>query len=246
MKVLKKLKTWKKQRKGAAEAASVQREIFGTVVEEAREALAKLQIETMGAAEEVDATSTQVMSSDINQSCDAATKTETPGSHTTTAAPVQTEMSGTVVEEAGEEFARLENEKSELVLLVNKYNNKIQWLMEFIRTIKNRHSDEMKNLRNKCGVEKSSMRKRMREMRDEILSQQDQLKRKRARSMTESTGSEEVAARGVENTPSKKPSSLDSAANTVEGRSTWYQQRHLMGPPPEKGVKPMLIARRRR
>ena len=64
--------------------------------------------------------------------------------------------------------------------------------------------------------------------------------------MTESTGSGEVAERGVENTQSKEPSSLDSGANTVEGRPRWYQQRHLMGPPPEKGVKPMLIARRSR
>jgi hypothetical protein len=235
MKVLKKLKKWRMQRKGAAEAVSA--------VEEAREALARLQIETKGAAEEVDATSTQVMSSDINQSCDAATKTETPASNTTTAAPVQTEMSGTVVDEAGEKFARLEDEKSELCLLVNKYDKKIQSLMEVIRVIKNTHSDEVKNLRNKCEVEKSSMRKRMRDMREEILSQQDQLKRKRARRMTESTGSEEVAARGVENTLSKEPSSLDSAATTVEGHPRWYQQRHLMGPPPQK---PMLTARRRR
>ena len=238
MKVLKKLKKWKKQEKG-----SVQTEMSGTAVEEAREALARLQIETKGAAEEVDATSTQVMSSDINQSCDASTKTETPASNTTTAAPVQTEMSGTLVDEAGEQFARLEDEKSELCLLVNKYEKKIQSLMEFIRIIKNRHSDEVKNLRNKCEVEKSRMRKRMRDMREEILLQQDQLKRKRARRMTESTGNEEVAARGVAKTPSKEPSSLDSAANTVEGRPRWYQQRHLMGPPPEK---PMLIARRRR
>jgi hypothetical protein len=70
------LEKFKKQRQGAAEAA-------------------RLQTETMGAAEEVD----------INQSCDAATKTETPASTTTT---------------AGEEFARLEDEKSEFVLLLNK------------------------------------------------------------------------------------------------------------------------------
>jgi hypothetical protein len=120
----------------------------------------------------------------------------------------------------GKKFARLENEKSQLVLLVNKYNNQIQSLFEFIRTIKNRHADEMRNLRNKCEVEKNTMRKRMRDMRDEILSLQE-LKRKRARRMAESTGSEDVEARGVENTPCKKPSSLGS-------------------------VKPMLIPRRRR
>jgi hypothetical protein len=98
MKVLKK---WNKHRKSTAEAASVPREMFGTAIEEAREELAWLQIETKGAAE---------------------------------AAPVQIEMYGTVVAVEGKEFARLENENSELVLLVN-----IQWLMEFIRTIKNRH-----------------------------------------------------------------------------------------------------------
>ena len=225
MKGLKKLKMWKKQRKG-----SVQTEMVGTTVEEAREDLARLQIETMGAAEEAD----------------AATKTETPASNTTTAAPVQTEMSGTVVDEAGKEFARLEDEKSELVLLLNNYDKKIQSLMKFIPIINRRHSAEMKNMQNKWELEKSRMRKRMRDMYDEILSQQEELERKRARRMTESTGSEEVAVRGVENTPSKEPSSSDSAANTVEGRPRWYQQRHLMGPPPEKGVKPMLIARRRR
>jgi hypothetical protein len=63
--------------------------------------------------------------------------------------------------------------------------------MKFIPIINKRHSAEMKNMEYEWNVEKSRMRKRMRGMYDEILSQQEEPKRKQARRMTESTGSEE-------------------------------------------------------
>ena len=59
---------------------------------------------------------------------------------------------------------------------------------------------------------------------------------------------DQVANQGVEKTQSKgsEPAKPDTTTNTGEGRPNWYAQRHLMGPPTEKGVNPMLVARRSR
>jgi hypothetical protein len=46
----------------------------------------------------------------------------------------------------------------------------------------------------------------------------------------------------IEGTEKEEPLTRD----TGEGRPALYAQRHLMGPAPEKGVSPMVVARRSR
>jgi hypothetical protein len=55
----------------------------------------------------------------------------------------------------------------------------------------------------------------------------------------------EVVARAAKNTHSNGKE-VPATRDTAEGRPAWYAQRHLMGPPPEKGVSPMEVARIRR
>jgi hypothetical protein len=55
----------------------------------------------------------------------------------------------------------------------------------------------------------------------------------------------EVAARAPNKTQSNGKE-VPATRDTTEGRPACYAQRHLMGPPPEKGVSPMEVARKRR
>ena len=134
---------WKKQRKDAAEP-----------VEAAACTDCNLQSDA----------STEVMS-DSNESCDVAAQTETPGRKRRIDVSVQMEVCAAKLDEQAQRIARLEKQNSE-------YKKEIESLMEHIENIKKCHAIKVKNHRREWEVEKSGMRRRMQEMRHELLSLQ--------------------------------------------------------------------------